>query len=86
VGYQGGGRGEDHGGDYRGHDNLAAWYFESETGEPRLDRPEFEQAKTMFYQRMGWHATRGGVTRQKLEALGQPEVADGLAALGLLTP
>ena len=86
VGYQGGGRGEDHGGDYCGHDNLAAWYFESDSGQTRLDRGEFEQAKGLFYQRLGWHATSGGVTRHKLEALGQPEIADGLAALGLLDP
>jgi hypothetical protein len=84
VGYQGGGRGEDHGGDYRGHDNLAAWYFETDDGASRLKRDEFEQAKTQFYQRMGWSPTRGGLTRTKLESLDQPEVADGLEALGLL--
>lgn len=85
AGYQGGGRGYDQGGDYRGHDNLAAWYYESEDElAPRLDRAEFELAKTHFYERMGWHPEHGSPTRSKLEAGGQPEVADGLAALGLL--
>lgn len=84
-GYQGGNRGADQGGDFRGHDNLAAWYFESEDElDPRLDRAQFELAKTQFYERMGWHPVTGGVTRAKLEALGQPSVADGLAELGLL--
>ncbi|MBW2528947.1 MAG: hypothetical protein JRI23_32525 [Deltaproteobacteria bacterium] len=85
AGYEGGGRGHDGGGDYRGHDNLAAWYFESEEEtDPRLDRDQFEEAKTRFYERLGWDAQTGAVTRHKLESLGQASVADGLAALGLL--
>lgn len=85
VGYQSGGQGHDEGGDFRGHDNLAAWYFESEDElTPRLDRDEFELAKTQFYERLGWDPESGSVTRAKLEALGQGNVADGLAALGLL--
>ena len=82
-GYQSGGRGADYGGDYRGHDNLAAWYFEL-TNEPHLDRAQFEQAKTMFYERFGWDPDTGCVTRSKLELLEQGSVADGLATLGLL--
>lgn len=65
---------------YRGHDNLAAWYF----GEGRLDRDEFEEAKGLLYARMGWDVVTGGVTRAKLEELDQAEVADGLDVLGLL--
>ncbi|MBI4703663.1 MAG: hypothetical protein HY744_21335 [Deltaproteobacteria bacterium] len=84
AGYRGGGRGADHGGDYRGHDNLAAWYFESTDGGPRLDRAAFELAKTQLYERMGWDPQLGCVTRSKLASLGQSEVADGLEALGLL--
>ena len=70
AGYLGGGRGEDQGGDYRGHDNLAAWYFGADdvVGE-RLDRAEFEEAKTRFYRRMGWDEQTGAVTRAKLEAI-----------------
>jgi aldehyde:ferredoxin oxidoreductase len=84
VGYQSGGRGQDQGGDYRGHDNLATWYFDEEADPPRLQRDEFEAGKTAFYERMGWDPVGGGVTRQKLLALGQHDVANGLAALGLL--
>ncbi|MBM4319167.1 MAG: hypothetical protein FJ125_04215 [Deltaproteobacteria bacterium] len=167
AGYTGGGRGEDHGGDFLGHDNLASWYFEvplasagrpaggsggdggaggdgagedgeggasgpddgawfpeevgeqgreeppggpgpdgdgvpaAGSGDPgeggaangaangaavmrHLDRAEFEQAKTLIYRRMGWDPRGGAPTRDKLVALGQAEVADGLAALGLL--
>jgi len=84
LGYVGGGRGQDHGGDYRGHDNLAGWYYDTTADPPRLKRDEFEAGKTAFYERMGWDPVGGGVTRTKLTSLGQPEVADGLAALGLL--
>ncbi len=85
-GYEGGGRGEDHGGDFRGHDNLAAWYFDTSEEPPHLDRGMFEEAKTAFYERMGWHPELGSVTRAKLAALGQEEVADELAELDLLPP
>ncbi|RLB65868.1 MAG: hypothetical protein DRI90_00830 [Deltaproteobacteria bacterium] len=83
-GYQSGGRGHDQGGDYKGHDNLAEWYFDTSADPPRLNRAELEAGKTAFYERMGWDPVRGGVTRDKLTALGQPEVADGLTELGLL--
>jgi aldehyde:ferredoxin oxidoreductase len=83
LGYVSGGRGADQGGNYRGHDNLAAWFF---VNEPHLDRDEFELAKTMFYRRMGWHSTLGSVPRAKLEAGGLSSVADGLETLGLLPP
>jgi aldehyde:ferredoxin oxidoreductase len=90
VGYVGGGRGADRGGDYRGHDNLAAWQYDlpADTaphapGGP-LSRDDFERAKTLFYERMGWDPTTGAVTRAKLEAGGQADVADELERLGLL--
>ena len=90
VGYEGGGRGADRGGDFRGHDNLAEWEFKypegrepGESGAP-LSRDDFERAKTMFYQRMGWDVTTGAVTRWKLEQGGQEIVADGLEELGLI--
>ncbi|MBW2455518.1 MAG: hypothetical protein JRI68_13445 [Deltaproteobacteria bacterium] len=84
AGYQSGGQGQDQGGDYRGHDNLAGWYFDTEADPPRLQRDEFEAGKTALYERMGWDPEGGGPTRQKLTSLGQPDVADGLAELGLL--
>jgi aldehyde:ferredoxin oxidoreductase len=78
------------GGDYRGHDNLAAWQYTYpedkqpfEPGAP-LSREDFERAKGMFYRRMGWDVVTGGVTRAKLEQGGQGDVADELAELGLL--
>jgi aldehyde:ferredoxin oxidoreductase len=90
AGYVGGGRGADRGGDYRGHDNLAAWQYTyprgrqpGQTNAP-LSRDDFERAKGMFYLRMGWDYTTGSVTRRKLEQGGQADVADGLSELGLL--
>jgi len=87
-GYVGGGRGEDRGGDYRGHDNLSGWHFEvplREGGVRRnLERAGFEEAKRRLYARLGWDPVGGGVRREKLRQLGQEEVADGLALLGLL--
>lgn len=83
-GYLGGGQGHDLGGDYRGHDNLAAWYFDQTQEPPHLDRAAFEEAKTRIYQRLGWDPETGAVTREKLEQDGLGAVADGLAALGLL--
>jgi aldehyde:ferredoxin oxidoreductase len=89
-GYRGGGRGADRGGAYRGHDNLATWQFAfpadrapHEPGGP-LSREDFERAKTLFYERMGWDPTTGAVTRAKLEAGGLADVADDLERLGLL--
>ena len=138
AGYAGGGRGEDRGGSYRGHDNLASWYFEvplggdgnpggqggdgtaggegepaadeaGEQGDPalpagdgggggagepaaagdgqvvrHLDRAQFEQAKTLIYERLGWDPLGGGVTRAKLTESDLSEVADDLEELGLL--
>ena len=76
------------GGDFRGHDNLAAWYFDpppdAPGGAPRLDRAEFERAKTLLYERLGWDPAGGAPTRATLEGAGLDAVADGLEALGLL--
>jgi aldehyde:ferredoxin oxidoreductase len=90
VGYAGGGRGADTGGDYRGHDNLAAWQFahppDRAPGEPDgpLDRGDFERAKTMFYERLGWDRETGGVKAEKLRAGGNADVAAELQRLALL--
>jgi len=89
-GYAGGGRGADRGGDFRGHDNLAGWYFEvpdpdAEAGtRQHLDREEFERAKGLLYRRLSWDEATGAPTRAGLEAAGLGHVADGLEALGLL--
>ena len=94
-GYAGGGKGADRGGSYRGHDNLAAWYFEvpreaapddPEAPPPteHLDRAAFEDGKTQLYRRLGWDERTGAPTRDKLTASGREDVADGLEALGLL--
>ncbi len=88
-GYAGGGRGADRGGDYRGHDNLAAWYFEvpASPGSParrNLDRGEFEAGKTALYQRMGWDSALGAPSRATLAARDLAAVADDLDELGLL--
>lgn len=77
-------------GDFRGHDNLSAWQFRFpedrapyERGGP-LSREDFEQAKSAFYERMGWDVETGGVTREKLREGGNEDVADELERLGLL--
>lgn len=88
-GYESGGAGDDEGGDFRGHDNLASWYFERPASEgrpatPRLSREEFERGKTLLYERMGWDPAGGGPGATKLRASGLEDLATELADLGLL--
>ncbi len=84
-GYRSGGRGADEGGDFRGHDNLASWYFEApDSGRRRLHRDEFEEGKTLLYERMGWDSQQGSPGEAKLRASGLGDLADELAALDLL--
>ncbi len=49
-----------------------------------LDRDGFEQMKTEFYELRGWDPGTGYPTRRKLEELDLADVADDLAARGLL--
>ena len=49
-----------------------------------LDRAEFEHAKTEYYGLRGWDPATGYPTREKLEELDLADVADDLAARGLL--
>jgi aldehyde:ferredoxin oxidoreductase len=53
-------------------------------GKTLLDRDDWETAKDMFYEAMGWDKTTGAPTRARLEKLGMKEVADELDASGLL--
>ncbi len=89
-GYRAGGMG-DPGGDFRGHDNLAALYFKHPArfywaGRkyrfPPLDRQKYEEAKTMLYRQMGWDHN-GAPTRKTLESFNLKEVADELELSGL---
>lgn len=43
-----------------------------------------ERAKTLFYERMGRNSVTGSVTRAKLQAGGQSELADELSQFGIL--
>jgi aldehyde:ferredoxin oxidoreductase len=49
-----------------------------------LDRDEFEKMKTDYYALRGWDPATGYPTRRKLEELDLADVADDLAARGLL--
>jgi aldehyde:ferredoxin oxidoreductase len=49
-----------------------------------LDRTEFENAKTEYYELRGWDPATGYPTRKKLEELDLADVADDLATRGLL--
>jgi aldehyde:ferredoxin oxidoreductase len=49
-----------------------------------LDRSKFEKLKDAYYTERGWDLKTGIPTRAKLEELGLKDVANKLAALGLL--
>ncbi len=49
-----------------------------------VDREQFEQMKTEYYQLRGWNPATGLQTRGSLKKLGMADIADGLAKDGLL--
>jgi hypothetical protein len=82
----------DEGGDFRGHDNLSAFFFNkpktldwkgNSINIAPLKRDECERAKSMFYREMGWDHN-GAPVRKTLESLNLNKVADKLDQAGLL--
>ncbi len=59
------------------------WGFHSGKGRV-MDRERFEDFKTRFYLREGWDPATGWPTRETLERIGLPNVADALEAAGRL--
>lgn len=66
------------------HDVLPPWSFKPKSGNSTLDKADMELAKDMLYELFGWDKATGMPTRATLERLGMKEVADRLAAKGLL--
>jgi len=87
-GYKGTGKGRDKGGDYTGHDNFPAWYFNEPEGANQglkpLDRDDYENAKTDFYELCEWDKSTGVPTRRVLEKYELKDVADQLEKQNLL--
>ena len=78
-----------------GHDRLPEHWFTRnnidpfvQNGQPhannRLDRADWARSQDMFYESMGWDKATGIPTRATLVRLGLPDMADALAARGLL--
>jgi len=87
-GYKGTGKGSDKGGDYMGHDNFSAWYFNEAEGANQglkpLDRDDYENAKADFYELCEWDKDTGVPTRSVLEKHELKDVADQLEKQDLL--
>lgn len=73
------------------HDAIPEWVFEQdpdfkafELGTYKMDREDMELAKDMFYEEMGWDIKTGIPTRATLEKFGLGDMADDLAARGIL--
>ena len=59
------------------------WEYDR-VGERPLDRTQFEEFKTRYYELEGWDPLTGWPTRSTLESLGLGHVADELAKEGRL--
>ncbi|MFA6366074.1 MAG: aldehyde ferredoxin oxidoreductase [Candidatus Hydrogenedentales bacterium] len=53
-------------------------------GSIQMERSDMELGRTMVYREFGWDETTGAPTRSYLESVGLKDVADRLAAAGLL--
>lgn len=53
-------------------------------GTVKLEREDWQNALTMFYEQFGWDPKTGAPTRETLEKFELSDVADDLAALNLL--
>jgi aldehyde:ferredoxin oxidoreductase len=62
----------------RKEDTLHEFYFKAHRGEKGLSLPDFEKAKTEYYQARGWDEVSGWPTKNKLVELGLSDVAEVL--------
>ena len=73
------------------HDVVASFIFDMDPdfepfteGTVKLEREDWQNALTMFYEQFGWDPKTGAPTRETLEKFELSDVADDLAALNLL--
>lgn len=73
------------------HDQIPDYAYETEPDIPaftpgtvKMEREDWQNALTMFYEQFGWDPTTGAPTRETLEKFELNDVADKLAALNLL--
>jgi aldehyde:ferredoxin oxidoreductase len=73
------------------HDTIPPWVFDYPAdkkpftpGHYKMDKSDMELAKNMFYAELGWDGATGSPSRYTYERLGLKDVADTLAAKGLL--
>ncbi|MDD5191040.1 MAG: aldehyde ferredoxin oxidoreductase N-terminal domain-containing protein, partial [Dehalococcoidales bacterium] len=73
----------------RTDDEISSTWFQqliggSESLSAPLNRMDWDALKDRYYNLRGWNSTNGWPTRQKLESLGMPQVADKLEQAGRL--
>jgi aldehyde:ferredoxin oxidoreductase len=66
------------------HDQLPEWSFHAHAGSTTLDHADFEVAKDMFYDLLGWDKTTGLPTLATYNTLGLSDVAATMTAAGLM--
>ena len=62
----------------RDQDTLHESYFAERDGEKAVPKPDFERAKSRYYELRGWDPERGWPSEKKLRALNLDDVADKL--------
>ncbi len=67
----------------RDDDTLHESYFAERDGEQAVSRPDFEEAKTLYYQLRGWDKKRGWPTSKKLHEIGLSDIARDLEKEGI---
>ena len=60
----------------RKQDTVHPSYFDESGGGKPISLPDFEKAKTKYYELRGWDEERGWPTKEKLIELGLPDVAE----------
>ncbi len=66
------------------HDMMPEYAFHPHGTAATLDRADWEVAKTMFYQSLGWDTVTGLPTQATYDRLGLSDVAAAMAAAGLM--
>ena len=67
----------------RNDDTLHESYFKERDGEQPVSKPDFERAKTVYYQLRGWDKNSGWPTSRKLHKIGLFDVARDLEKEGI---